>query len=202
MCLAGVQLGWAGPGEPSPVGSKQSMSWLCALAAVRGAGCVLSSQQTERCAHSTQLGIHEAIPGILCPPQFEADTKKLERALQGAPRWLRQGEAVVWRKVWSVGFVQLREEEPWRGSVETLFNILKLFMEKMDGRKYSQDCLLEGQTAYYWQKLLQGKFCLDASRKKNTKKKSTLWRNLNTRTSCPEKWWNISVHGLTCQGLG
>lgn len=56
--MARVQVGWGGPGGPSPVDSQQSVSWLCALAAVRAASCVLSCQQIEGCAYSTPFGIH------------------------------------------------------------------------------------------------------------------------------------------------
>lgn len=50
--------GWEGPGGPSPVNNQQSMSWLCVLAAMRAASCVLSSQQVEGCGYSSLFGIH------------------------------------------------------------------------------------------------------------------------------------------------
>lgn len=92
------------------------------------------------------------------------------------------------------------------GENKSVFQYLKCIYGK-DGWKYSEGCLLEGQKASSSRKsLCQGKFCLDASRKKYTKKKSTLWRNLNTGTRLSRKvvdyqcsWLDLSRPWITTE---
>lgn len=56
------------------------------------------------------------------------------------------------------------------------------------------------RTKGYRQELLQGKFRLDASKKKRKKKIYIVGKMEDTGIGCPEKWWSVGVHGLACQG--
>lgn len=89
------------------------------------------------------------------------------------------------------------------GEDQSVFKYLKSIYGK-DGWKEVFSRLLAGRTKGYWKKLLQGKFCLDASRKKNTKKKSTLlikhWNRLSGKVvdyQC--SWLDLSRPWITTE---